>query len=182
MLRHLLFSLCLLLLTLCSQCKQNDPRPKPPTNPVDQLPPETQTGQRTFGCLLNGQPWNQAGSPFAGPVFAAEVNKKRLGVSCRRVFGDANGKPVVNQSMGFSIDSVAGPGTYLLDSAVKNTFLFSDYLTNCQYSTGKGMSATVQLTRFDLVARIVSGRFSFTLETPGCGRVTVTNGRFDTRF
>ena len=34
-----------------SQCKKNDP------NPVDQLPPATQTGANTFGCLVNGQPW-----------------------------------------------------------------------------------------------------------------------------
>ena len=51
------------------QCRRNDPAPPP--DPLAQLPAETQTGQGTFGCLLNGQPWTPAGSPFGGPLFIA---------------------------------------------------------------------------------------------------------------
>ena len=29
-----------------------------PSNPIDQLPPETQTGANTFGFLVNGKPVN----------------------------------------------------------------------------------------------------------------------------
>ena len=39
--------------TLCSCDKDNDK----PTNPVSQLPPATQTGENTFGCLINGEPF-----------------------------------------------------------------------------------------------------------------------------
>ncbi len=44
----------LLLLTLftLSCCKNDDDTP---TNPIDQLPPATQVGANTFGCLLDGQ-------------------------------------------------------------------------------------------------------------------------------
>jgi hypothetical protein len=28
-----------------------------PSNPIDQLPPATQTGAGTFGCLVNGVPY-----------------------------------------------------------------------------------------------------------------------------
>ncbi|OGX84877.1 hypothetical protein [Hymenobacter glacialis] len=165
-----------------SQChKKSDPTP-PPQNPVSLLPPETQTGQRTFGCLLNGQPWTQAGSPFNGPVLAAEWYQNRLSISCRRAINNANGSPHTNQSIEFAIDPVAGPGNYQLKDSKQNLLVFSDFLTNCQYLTGSGQVATVQITRWDPVARIVSGRFAFTLETPGCGRVTVSEGRFDTRF
>ena len=37
-----------------SQCQKKDAGP---AKPEDQLPPATQTGAGTFGCLLNGQPW-----------------------------------------------------------------------------------------------------------------------------
>ena len=173
--------LALLLLTQCSKCKTDDPAPAAP-NPVDMLPPATQTGQRTFGCLLNGQPWNPAGNPFAAPVFSAEYYQNRLGVSCRRAFNNSNGSVISNQSMEFAIDSVVGPKIYILDDATKYVLKYNDYVTNCQYATGNGMTATVELTRFDPVARIVSGTFFFTLEKPGCGRVVVTDGRFDSRF
>ncbi len=39
-----------------SQCKKKDP------DPVDQLPPATQTGANTFGCLVNGQAWTPNGN------------------------------------------------------------------------------------------------------------------------
>ncbi len=178
------FHLALLLLTQCGGCKKIDPFPvtPPPANPVDLLPPATQTGMRTFGCLLNGQAWNQAGSQFAAPVLSTVFYKKRLGISCRRTFNDDKGVPVVNQRMGFSIDSVIGPGIYQLADSDKYVFTFSDFLTKCEYTTGNGLSATVQLTRFDPVARIAAGRFSFTLSKPGCGQVVVTEGRFDCPF
>ena len=38
-------------LSCCDKDKDN------PQNPVDQLPPETQTGKNTFGCLINGEPF-----------------------------------------------------------------------------------------------------------------------------
>ena len=179
----LLLSLAVALLTQCAGCKTKDPFPKPPpTDPLSQLPAETQTGQRTFGCLLNGQPWTQAGNPFGGPVLAAEWYKSRLSISCNRAFNNANGSLNTNQSIEFAIDPIAGPGNYQLKDSKQNLLMFSDYLTNCQYITGNNQSAAVQITRWDPVARIVSGRFTFTLETPNCGKITVTDGRFDCRF
>ena len=62
--------LALLLLTQCSKSNTDDPAPVAP-NPVDALPPATQTGQRTFGCLLNGKAWTPAGNPFGGPLLSA---------------------------------------------------------------------------------------------------------------
>ena len=48
--------LILLLLTTftLSCCNKDDDKPQ---NPVDQLPPATQTGAGTFGCLVNGVPF-----------------------------------------------------------------------------------------------------------------------------
>ena len=36
-------------------------------NPIDCLPPATQTGAGTIGCLINGQPFSPGGSQFSGP-------------------------------------------------------------------------------------------------------------------
>jgi hypothetical protein len=45
-----------LALSLLTQCKKAD------LDPASQLPPATQTGAGTFGCLLNGQPWTPSGN------------------------------------------------------------------------------------------------------------------------
>lgn len=55
---HPLLYAALLLLTQCSKCK-NDPTP---ADPASQLPPATQTGRNTFGCLVDGQAWTPNGN------------------------------------------------------------------------------------------------------------------------
>ncbi|WP_418602421.1 hypothetical protein [Hwangdonia sp.] len=45
--------LFVLSLTLSLSCCNKDDNPR---NPIDQLPPATQTGENTFGCLVNGEP------------------------------------------------------------------------------------------------------------------------------
>ncbi|MBQ0767738.1 MAG: hypothetical protein KBT58_00490, partial [Bizionia sp.] len=51
--KNLLLAFALLLIV--SNCNKNDD--DQPTNPIDQLPPATQTGANTFGCLLDGEPF-----------------------------------------------------------------------------------------------------------------------------
>ena len=51
-----IYPLLLAALLGLSQCKKND------INPVDQLPPATQTGANTFGCLVNRQVWLPKGN------------------------------------------------------------------------------------------------------------------------
>ncbi|WP_210514209.1 hypothetical protein [Hymenobacter terricola] len=80
----LLFFLALLALLTQGGCNKKDPAPDPPASPLDQLPPETQTGQHTFGCLVNGQAWTPAGSPFGGPLFTTQYFNQQLTVSASR--------------------------------------------------------------------------------------------------
>ena len=169
--------LALLLLTQCSKCKTDDPAPVAP-NPVDALPPATQPGQRTFGCLLNGQPWTQSENPFSGQIFSTQYFSGNLLISCPGV--SKQGQANTYQHIRFELDSVYMVGVYNIDGLRNKTLKLMG--TNCTWEASSALPATLQLTRFDLVNRIVSGTFSFTLEKPGCGRVVVTDGRFDSRF
>ena len=49
-----------LLLFLFIGCSGDDDS----ANPLDQLPPATQTGANTFGCLINGEPFTPKGRLF----------------------------------------------------------------------------------------------------------------------
>jgi hypothetical protein len=44
--------LCLLCLTIVTSCNNDDDQPQ---DPISQLPPATQTGENTFGALLDGE-------------------------------------------------------------------------------------------------------------------------------
>ena len=51
-----LFVLSLLSTTSCNNDDDNNP-----TDPIGQLPPATQTGENTFGALLDGEPFIPGG-------------------------------------------------------------------------------------------------------------------------
>ena len=174
--------LFLLIFTQCVSCKVKDPFPAsiPSTNPVDQLPLATQTGQRTLGCLVNGQAWTPAGSPLGGPLLSTVYLNGRLGISANRI-------TVVNgtnsfQRIGFSIENIQTAGTYTLTDSLTRVGSYEDFDTSCKFYTSTSQTGTLVITKLDPVARIASGRFSFTLEKPGCGKVAVTDGRFDVPF
>ena len=99
----------LLLITsfvlLSSSCKKSKP-----TNPVDQLPPETQTGANTFGCLVNGEVFKPGGSVFSGPNLSCIYQYIITGTPAGYTFalGGTDKKDPCNIiTVGFGFDSVA---------------------------------------------------------------------------
>ncbi|UYZ58307.1 hypothetical protein [Hymenobacter latericus] len=170
----------MLLLTQCSKCK-NDPQPK---RPEDQLPPATQTGANTFGCLVNGQPWTPQGNDGTGNysiVCDPGYNYGLLNVATYRIYN----KGTAHQTLGFYSDSVRAPGRYPITYRSRHRGNFIDRPTRCEYfsrDAGTYSRGSFTITRLDLQAGIVSGTFDFTLVKPGCDTVKVTHGRFDKKL
>jgi hypothetical protein len=173
----LLFALVLLA---PGGCKIKDPTPNPPKDPLSQLPPETQTGQRSFGCLVNGQAWTPAGSPFGGPLISCSYMNARLAVVVSRS-GNFDGISTF-QRISLVLDKVNQSGSYVANDSINRVAEYEDFNNSCMLTTTTAQAGTIELTKLDPVNRIASGRFSFTLEKPGCGKIVVTNGRFDSRF
>ena len=172
----LLYS-ALLLLTQCSKCKKDDPAP------LDQLPPATQPGANTFGCLVNGQAWTPKG--YNGTLnlnvyYDRTYHGGNFGINTYRI----NEK--TTQYIVLGGDSIANIGMYSLVSGPRTVF-FSDGTkpSACQDSDGKSSRycrGVLTLTRLDRQAGVVSGTFWFTLYKPGCDSLRVTNGRFDRKL
>ena len=174
----LLYS-ALLLLTQCSKCK-NDPQPN---DPADQLPPATQTGANTLGCLVNSQPWTpqgNAGTSNYSLYYDRSYRGGNFGVNTYRLSGG------FAQYIIFGGDSIAAIGAYSLSHAPRTVFFLDNRKpTACQdYSgqAGQYSRGTLVITRLDLQAGIVSGTFAFTLYKPGCDSIRVTQGRFDKKL
>jgi len=93
--------LALLLLTQCSKCK-DDPTP---ADPAAGLPPATQTGANTFGCLINGQAYTPKGRVGLGDNFDVmydpTFNGGDLSIGTYRVD---------NQGQQTALDLLAAPG------------------------------------------------------------------------
>ena len=187
MFRKLPLYLSLLLLTQCSKCKNNPA----PADPAALLPPATQTGAGTFGCLLNGQPWTPSGGgalsvPNLYVTYDPTYKGGNLAVTAYRVLGSTTSR----QYLGVGGDGISQAGTYPLRTFELNpttplrvaSFSDGSKTSPCnEYLSAPGTTATGQLmlTCLDKQQGIVSGTFAFTLSQPGCDTIKVTNGRFD---
>lgn len=168
-----------LALLLLAQCKKADP------DPVSALPPETQTGAGTFGCLLNGQPWTPLGNNGYSNYsvsYDSTYRKGTLNVGCYRYIGKgANDVQII----GFASDSVQGTGTYPLTVPKRQEGIFKDLTRNiCQFPGGDPYyrRGKLTITRLDKQAGVISGTFAFTLWQPSCDSVRITQGRFDRKL
>jgi len=175
----LLYS-ALLLLTQCSKCK-NDPAPEPPKDPLALLPPETQTGAGTFGCLVNGQPMSVSSSFLTSGDWSCNrcltVSGQSSATQPEYVMSLLLSGPLQN-NLQFALGKYSIPVDFSL-----NTFSVRPSIKQCHYSGNFIKTGRVDLVKFDGVARIAAGRFAFILYEPGgCDTLRVTNGRFDVKF
>ena len=179
---RILYLLVAALLGL-SQCKKkSDPAP------VDQLPPATQTGANTFGCLLNGQPWTPSGNNGT-PNFVVTYDPNYMGgalqIKSYRYSGAKNdvlqgivlGAAQVNNVGGYILSLKGGNGANYIDNGLPSPCNYYGEAPQLTYRKG-----TLTVTHLDQKTGIVSGTFAFTLYQPGCDSVRVTNGRFDKKL
>jgi hypothetical protein len=183
MFRKIALYSALLLLTQCSKCK-NDPTP---ADPAAQLPPATQTGAGTFGCLINGQPYTPQGRVGLGTNFDVSYdpgfNGGDLVVRTYRALASEK------KSFGFNAINVTRTGAYLFGPGrgeahgsyndENRALPCNDYDGSRSGTFSKG---TLTITRLDVAAGIVSGTFNLVIAKPGCDTLKVTQGRFDDKL
>jgi len=150
-----------------------------PENPVDALPPITQTGENTFACLINGKPFFSSSDRRASYTFADGAYT--FGVSGSR-HDDIGLRTVSIQ--GIDVEPLA-EGTYILKSEISGNF-------SAIYIIGRGLvldtgttdktPGLLTITRFDLQEFIVSGTFEFSVKDGDGNTLNFTDGRFDLKF
>jgi hypothetical protein len=143
---------------------QRRPQPK---SPEDQLPPATQKGKNTFGCLVNGQPWTPQGNngtPRFDVYYDPGINGGYLNIAAYRA-GDK-----LFQDILMRVTSVQGTGTYSFQrpASTATAFYVDSYSVNgcMKMYTEQDIAycdGTVELTRFDVPNRVVAGVFTLKL-------------------
>lgn len=174
--------------------------------PVQPMPDATQTGANTAGCVVDGLPWvanlydTTIGVPVIGPVTASwdNVSVHRPSLSLCFLKNIADEAQVHNNTkVELEVPGVTRPGTFVLDQQPPRTsgggpigyasFTFYKRNPNQPLLTGPGSPGRMVVTRFDTLARVVSGTFEFTARAAtgaatGPAMVRVTEGRFDCKF
>ena len=160
--------LLLLLTTFTLSCCNNDD--DNPQNPLDQLPPETQTGANTFGCLINGEPFvisntSQQTAIYQGGflqfgakgIYMVVLNPIEIGINYQ--FMDL------------------GQG-----QASAKYFKDPNPQLGCHYEYSDTYEGIVRFTKIDTVNYTISGTFEFSTVNENCEDVKITNGRFDMQY
>jgi len=165
-----IFSLLILLdLSACTGCEDKV---------WTTLPPETQTGANTFGCMIDNELFvgDNNASIFAPPAFSVgyDTDSDKIYMDVR---GLMNGNPagnisiIINHPTHDGMQAIGNIGYY----PSTNVSLCREYLP----SSG----SEVFITKFDTINKIVSGRFQFTGYCVDSTNVKhITQGRFDLKF
>lgn len=177
--KKIIFILLTAFVVCC--CSKDDDRQK---TELEKLPPPTQIGAQTFGCLIDGKafvpPKFGTNSPHAFYQFVD-------GAYTLSIYGGTSGGPNLK---GINIGCLDMPliqqATYQLKESLTNNY-FGKYsigggITYNGTST-KELPGTLTITRFDPVNFIISGTFSFKAKEISTGEtVEITDGRFDMQY
>ncbi len=169
----LVFFGCLLISSSCR--KQQE----------DKLPPATQTGANTFGCLVNGNAWVPTGRgvgsgiyPTAGGFYANVDNSLNIFIKAyseNEIFQVFLKHAIAIGDYPLNKNTAIMPGAIFPES-------YGSYSINGQedFITDSLHTGIVQITYADTVKGIVSGTFEMQLYQKNTGKViNITKGRFD---
>jgi hypothetical protein len=172
--------IALLPLLLAASCKKDKL-----ADELSKLPPATQTGANTFGCLVNGKAWVPQGGCFLCPsvlkFYYSTDNGGTFDVQAVR----ESGLSIEKLLFGFYPCSTTSKKEFSsLNSSVVISYLRSTNICPDIYSRDSQVviNGNVEITAFDLTKGIISGRFEFTLSKQSCEKINITNGRFDAKL
>ena len=187
----------LLLITLIFSCKKDK------KTPLEQLPEATQEGKGTFGCLINGEVFKPNGGwGFSPSLYVDYYNNGIVAIHASNVqtnkdliFYLSSSSIKTNQITDTSSTwyPIKEPGYFLLSKVTLKNFAAFYEFQSCEYETDSTNIGLLTITNFNrpslvpgqfitTTPGIVSGTFYFTVKTPGCPDVAVTDGRFDISF
>jgi hypothetical protein len=170
------FLISLLLLAFCACDKDNDT----PANPVSQLPPATQIGANTFGCLLDGAVFKPGSAPNSlncyyqfvdGEYYFHIAATKNDNTNNYYALGINTAKKSIVQGEVYQLYEMT-------DGNVYGLFFFNlDYNYTSHLNTGQ-----LTITKFNFSQNIISGTFFYDILGSNGVVHQIRDGRFDMHF
>jgi hypothetical protein len=135
----IIFSLLTILFSF--QCRKSQ-------SEVGKLPPATQTGAETFGCLINGQLFKPKGSSFGGPILSCAYQFINGGYYFQ-LSAKNKGDILTNVSLHTDSLTIEEGKTYVLEDFFKKGTSSGRYVsgiisTSTEYLTTEVVEASLQ--------------------------------------
>jgi hypothetical protein len=165
----LLVSLLSFILFAAGSCEKEDEEP--------QLPPITQTGEDTFGCMVDGEVW----MPKAYDLFPMKhvvlerVDDERIWhIGARQ--GSASNFYFSIYEDSLKVGKISIPVDESNDVGIYHA---SQHFDNSSFRWNDELPGELIITRLDTINKIISGTFWFDLLNSGNEKVEIRDGRFD---
>ena len=162
-------------------------------NPIDQLPPATQTGANTAGCLVNGEVFLPKGNSFGGPILSCFYQQDSggyhlgLGIS-NKINGNLKSIIIslnpdqLNENLIYNLTSK----TYDINNDFISNFgtytIYSNTTSDNSFETKSTLNGEIKITKLNTTQRIISGTFWYDAINPQGEIVKVRDGRFDMHY
>lgn len=152
---------------------------------ADDLPPITQTGANTFGCLINGKAFITDAYAGTSSALAVEFDKGELRLQIHASNKKLTPLPVITiAAEGIEISSGI---TYKLYTQSTLNAASASYFTlrqgnSKQYDISASSPGILKITKFDATQKIISGTFAFDAVTEDGKKAAITEGRFDLKY
>lgn len=171
--------LLLLTLSILFACCNKDDNPIPTPTPVSQLPPATQTGANTFGCLLDGEVFKPSNLPNSTNCYYQLLNNEYFFyVSAQKTMSNN----IVTIALKTQKKQITQNETYNLFEDI-NGNASGNYLYNLEFnSTSTLNNGQLKITKLDFTNNIVSGTFFYDVKDSQNIVHQIREGRFDMRF
>lgn len=172
----LILASCLLILSIAS-CQEDDDNTD---DPISQLPPATQTGENTFGALLDGEPFIPSGGINPLDCQYQLIDGERFfQLQGNQTVEDFN---IIALSLSTIAREIEEGATYQLleerEGNASGAYSFNGDL----FFTNSMQSGEMTITKLDLNSQIVSGTFFYDVIDGNGDLREIREGRFDMRF
>ncbi len=172
---YLLLILFVIFLFAAGSCEKENEEP--------QLPPITQTGKGTFGCLIDGKVWTADPILFGSPLGASNNQWED-----KRWIIDAVGNNYT-VILGVCQDSVIKGESILkgsyesVEDCSNGMIYYKNYPSEtASFQTTYEDTGRIYISRFDTVNQVISGTFYFNAVNSTGEKVEIRDGRFDVKF
>ena len=182
-----IITIAALILLCAASCKKS--KPITALTELEKLPPITQTGANTFGCLVDGKAWLPNGSKpqTGGSNIQVYVDPTFQGGRFS-ITGNNYNEP--NQYISIGSFKCISAGFFDFDSSYNGVQFYRNRLGSnyVDYSTndiGIFKKGFINITKYDLTTGIFSGTFEgklFKVNGSYGDTIKITNGRFDVKL
>ena len=152
---------------------------------LDKLPPASQYGANTFGCLVNGKAFLPKTWGFLAP-YKSSADYIPSPIGGLVIYGRYKNDQGEYSMVGLITDSLEVSEGQTLKWNTRAPGNAVGFLDNTPsgfiYTTDQKSPGTLTITKLDLVNKIISGTFDFDVSNSNGETVKITNGRFDIHF